>query len=152
MAFFTLLVWARELSQKSSRFLWSHNLKPEKKHLQNDKIKLPFVPRRFPKIKIRKEIQITTKSYKTNGSFGSKLAIFKSAYEAYTAVSTVNLSILQTSGIHQSSVWSHPLRPPWDHSIPLGSRRPSPAGLITVYEHQPKQGQIWKGQFPPKSP
>ena len=62
----------------------------------------------------------------------------------------VNLRILQPSGIHQSSVWSHPLRPPWDHSILLGSRRPSPSGLSTVYEHQPKQGQIWKGKFPSK--
>lgn len=88
MVFFTLLVWARESSQKKltslswgrSLFLWPHDLKPENHS---------FVPCRFLKKKknVEKEIQITTKSYKTNGSFGSELTIFKSAYEVYTAVS-----------------------------------------------------------------
>ena len=133
MAFFTLLVLARELSQKSSRFLWSHNLKPEKKHLKNDKIKSPFVPCRFlKKSKLGKRSKSPGNLIKPMEALVRNLPCFN-LHMRCIPLFPVNLSILQPSGIHQSSVWSHPLRPPWDHSIPLGSRRPSPSGLITVY-------------------
>lgn len=88
MVFFTLLVWARESSQKKTHVFElgevSFSLTP-----RSQTWKSLFVPCRFLKKKknVEKEIQITTKSYKTNGSFGSELTIFKSAYEVYTAVS-----------------------------------------------------------------
>lgn len=152
MVFFTLLVWARESSQKKltslswgrSLFLWPHDLKPENHSL-------------FHVVFLKRKKTLRKKSKSPRNPIKPMEALVRNwpslnLHMRCTPLFPVNLSILQPSGIHQSSVWSHPLRPPWDHSIPLGSRRPSPSGLITVYEHQPKQGQVWKGQFPPKSP